>query len=340
MAVDGTPPDGASLSLLVALTLRGPGDFSSDGNRSGAPALRELIAELVWGSCECAFRSLTCSQQVPRKYFRSRVPAGGRSRATFAMGSAIFLLGAVLANEFAGARGAFSLGAPTGLGTVFDAPPPVSLAPDRALVRPVDRRFHRKYVTNRGNRAAVCVRLCDGFYFPSVNTSGGDEGCASQCPDAPTAFYSEPPGSDIIEDAVSLQGAPYSALPVANRHQKSFDNTCTCHRSFVRSYLADILRDRTLRDGDVVMTAKGFTVFKSNKSRAVSAANFVALSESRDLAKNWRAELTAMERAGMWERQSGPYSYSYPAIQTTQTSAAAPRLRKGIVTVDNGDAPR
>ena len=186
----------------------------------------------------------------------------------------------------------------------------------------------------------MCVRLCDGFYFPSVNTSGGDEGCASQCPDAPTAFYSEPSGSDRIEDAVSLRGAPYSALPVANRHQTSFDGTCTCHHSFLRSYLAELLHDPTLRDGDLVMTDKGFAVFKSDKSRAVSAANFVALSQSPNVAKNWRAELTAMERAGMWKRQSGPYSYSYPAAETTQTPAVAPRLHKGTVTVDNGDAPR
>jgi hypothetical protein len=260
-----------------------------------------------------------------------------------------------LADEFAGARGSFNfnIGPPTGLGTVFDAPPPVFVAPEvrpiEREVRPIERRAHarRNYATNRGNRAAnhgsraaMCVRLCDGFYFPSVNTSGGDEGCASQCPDAPTAFYSEPPGSDRIEDAVSLQGAPYSALPVANRHQTSFDSTCTCHRSFLRSYLADLLRDRTLRDGDLVMTANGFAVFKSDKSRAVSAANFVALSQSPNVATNLRAELTAMERAGMWDRQSGPYSYSYPATETTQTSAVGPRLHRGTVTVDNGNAAR
>jgi hypothetical protein len=268
--------------------------------------------------------------------------AGRRSGAKLAICSAIFLAGAFfLADEFAGARGTFNMGPPTGIGTVFDAPPPV-FAPE---VRPIERierpaPARRKYATKRGSRAAVCVRLCDGFYFPSVNTSGGDEGCASQCPDAPTAFYSEPSGSDRIEDAVSLQGAPYSALPVANRHQTSFDGTCTCHHSFLRSYLADLRRDPTLRDGDLVMTDKGFAVFKSDKSRAVSAANFVALSQSPNVAKNWRAELTAMERAGMWERQTGPYSYSYPAAETTQTSTAAPRSHKGTVTVDNGDAPR
>ncbi|MFZ2108668.1 MAG: hypothetical protein WAV18_25400 [Roseiarcus sp.] len=52
---------------------------------------------------------------------------------------------------------------------------------------------------------------------------------------------------------MSLSGAPYSALAVEDHHKLSFDNTCTSHRSFTRSYLADLLRDRTLRNGDLVM---------------------------------------------------------------------------------------
>ena len=179
-----------------------------------------------------------------------------------------------------------------------------------------------------------------------MTSSGGDEACASQCPDAPTAFYREPAGSDQIEDAVSLSGAPYSALPVADRSQTSFDETCTCHRSFNRSYLADLLHDRTLRNGDLVMTTKGFTVFKSDKSGSISAANFVALSQSTNVPSSARPELTAMERAGVWDRQSGPYSYSAPeaaapsaaTADAAVTPTATPRPRKGIVTVDDGDA--
>ena len=134
--------------------------------------------------------------------------------------------------------------------------------------------------------------------LPSVVTSGGDAACASQCPDAPTAFYSMPAGSDRIDDAVSLTGAPYSALPVANRHQTSFDNTCTCHRSSVTSYIADLLHDRTLRDGDLVMTAKGFRVFKGDKSGVVQPSNFVALSPSSSVAKASGTELKAMGECG------------------------------------------
>jgi hypothetical protein len=260
----------------------------------------------------------------------------------FLTGSTIFFVGAVLfAGEFAGANGAWK--------PPFDISAPVVEAPVRMPVadRPVHLRRKFAATANAGGGRAICVRLCDGFFFPSVITSGSDEACASQCPDAPTAFYSQPAGSDKIEDAVSLSGAPYSALAVADHHQLSFDNTCTCHRSFTRSYLADLLRDRTLRNGDLVMTANGFAVFRSDKSGAVSAANFVALSKSSSVPKNFRPELTAMERAGIWDRQSGPYSYSSAdavassaAVVTAVTTTVAPRLRKGIVTVDDGDATR
>jgi hypothetical protein len=270
-----------------------------------------------------------------------RNPARARLPAALAAGAGIFLVAATLfTGEFAGARGGgFFLGITSDAGPTVQAPPTSSPVADR----PVHARRKYAAAATGGGRRAVCVRLCDGYFFPSVTSSGGDEACASQCPDAPTAFYTEPVGSDKIEDAVSLAGAPYSALPVANRSQTSFDETCTCHRSFNRPYLADLLRDRTLRNGDVVMTTKGFTVFKSNKSGPVSAANFVALSQSSNISGNARTELTAMERAGIWDRQSGPYSYSAPeaaapSATVAAQAATAPRPRKGIVTVDDGDA--
>ena len=259
-------------------------------------------------------------------------------------GSAFFLRGTILfAGEFAAAMGgnptAIMNAAPSFEVPSVEVPSVLPMAPRGGLERLRHRHLYTaRRRTVRDGRIAICVRLCDGLYFPSVVTSGGDEACASQCPDAPTAFYSMPAGSDKIDDAVSLTGAPYSALPVANRHQTSFDNTCTCHRSSVTSYIADLLHDRTLRDGDLVMTAKGFRVFKGDKSGVVQPSNFVALSPSSSVAKASGAELKAMESAGIWDRQYGPYSYSAPAAETQQTLIAARRPHKGIVTVDDGDA--
>ena len=124
----------------------------------------------------------------------------------FLTGSTIFFVGAVLfAGEFAGANGAwkppFDISAPA----VVEAPVRLPVADRPVHLR---RKFVATATANAVGGRAICVRLCDGFFFPSVITSGSDEACASQCPDAPTAFYSEPAGSDKIEDAVSLSGAP------------------------------------------------------------------------------------------------------------------------------------
>ena len=88
------------------------------------------------------------------------------------------------------------------------------------------------------------------------------------------------------------------------------------------------------------MTTQGFRVFKGDKSGIVQASNFVALSPSSSVVKTSGAELKAMESAGIWDRQYGPYSYSAPAADTNETLIAARIPHKGVVTVDDGDVPQ
>jgi hypothetical protein len=137
----------------------------------------------------------------------------------------------------------------------------------------------------------VCVRLCDGAFFPV--TSNAEAACGELCPDAPTALYREPAGSDKIEDAVSSRGALYTVLPVALRYRTTFDPTCTCHRAQKHQY--PVMRDATLRKGDYVMTANGVRVFEGERRPPYSDADFVALADSR-APKGQRAALAAMAR--------------------------------------------
>jgi hypothetical protein len=166
-----------------------------------------------------------------------------------------------------------------------------------------------------------------------VYLSGGDAACAAQCPDAPTALYLRPAGSDDIGAAVSLRGAPYSALPVANREQTTYDETCTCHRVGKHSYVAELLHDNTLRPGDMVVTETGIRVFEGDKHGGVAPRDFVTLAHASNVANGWRAELMAMEHAGAWNRESGPYS-SYNASIVPNRDAAA-KHHKGNVFVDD-----
>ena len=78
----------------------------------------------------------------------------------------------------------------------------------------------------------VCVRTCDGSFFP-VSYSGASERledvCRSLCPAADVQIYSFPFGG-TIEQAESLSGERYVDMPNALKFQQSVDPTCSCRR--------------------------------------------------------------------------------------------------------------
>ncbi len=78
----------------------------------------------------------------------------------------------------------------------------------------------------------VCVRLCDGYFFPlHLRGQGlvedGDSQCQSLCPGAQTRLYFTQAG---IESAISLAGESYADLDNALRYRKRYDATCSCRR--------------------------------------------------------------------------------------------------------------
>ncbi|MDP2358596.1 MAG: DUF2865 domain-containing protein [Beijerinckiaceae bacterium] len=84
----------------------------------------------------------------------------------------------------------------------------------------------------RGSKA-VCVRTCDGYFFPvSFNASGQSPDrlfdiCRAQCPAAETQVFTYSPSRDIT-DAVSISGEPYTSLTNALKYRRTFDPACTC----------------------------------------------------------------------------------------------------------------
>ena len=149
-------------------------------------------------------------------------------------------------------------------------------------------------------RRSVCVRLCDGFFFPIGPLSrqsdwrNQEAACSGLCPDAPTQLFVEPAGSDRIEDATSSNGARYTALPVAFRNRATADNTCTCHHRPGQTF--SLLNDFTLRKGDSVMTATGIMVFRGAKRLPYAQNDFASLANTA-MPKDKRAVLAAIERA-------------------------------------------
>jgi hypothetical protein len=82
----------------------------------------------------------------------------------------------------------------------------------------------------------LCVRLCDGFYFPvSYSTlpsrfAEDEAKCRSQCA-APTELFTHRTADQDAEHAVSLSGRPYTSLPTAFRHRKFYTRGCSCNAS-------------------------------------------------------------------------------------------------------------
>lgn len=89
-------------------------------------------------------------------------------------------------------------------------------------------------VDPNGRYRTVCVRLCDGFYFPiSYSISGYNVGqdvprCQANCAAPAELYVYRNPGQEI-EQAFSPQGgSAYMDLPVALKFRKDYVKGCSC----------------------------------------------------------------------------------------------------------------
>ena len=86
-----------------------------------------------------------------------------------------------------------------------------------------------------GSGKPICVRLCDGYFFPlaSVGRRGPDgtqEMCQAQCPGSETEAFTLGPEGDIAQ-AVGQGGKAYMELDNALRYQKATVPGCSCRKS-------------------------------------------------------------------------------------------------------------
>ncbi|MEP3275229.1 MAG: DUF2865 domain-containing protein [Stappiaceae bacterium] len=88
-----------------------------------------------------------------------------------------------------------------------------------------------------GQYRTLCVRTCDGFYFPiSFSTRASafgvdDSVCQNMCPGADARlFVHRNPGQDT-KDMTGLDGVPYTALPMAFKYRTELVKNCSCQIS-------------------------------------------------------------------------------------------------------------
>lgn len=151
-----------------------------------------------------------------------------------------------------------------------------------------------------------------------------------QCPGAETALYRM--RDDQIENAVSVEGEPYTALPNALKFRQRFDAACTCrprNGSWAEAFTNRA--DPTLRSGDQVISAEQARILSMPAEQRSAAREEAAASE--------RARREA-ERQARTDRSRGrdgaprptigldgtirqPVDNDPPAIRGTTTPAAA-----------------
>jgi hypothetical protein len=85
-----------------------------------------------------------------------------------------------------------------------------------------------------GTYRTVCARSCDGAYFPisfatvPARFPDDEKTCKNLCPAAEaTLFTYRNPGEDMNQ-AVSINGQPYSSSPNAFRYRQEFNPSCAC----------------------------------------------------------------------------------------------------------------
>ena len=100
-------------------------------------------------------------------------------------------------------------------------------------VNPFDGRRQQPTYSSGGRYKTMCVRLCDGFYFPISSAARrrefyrDAEQCQAQC-DSETRLFYMPRDSGSIESARDQTGLYYEELRNAFLYRKKLDKSCSC----------------------------------------------------------------------------------------------------------------
>lgn len=104
---------------------------------------------------------------------------------------------------------------------------------ERFQSAPVDGDEFRRDPAYGGSYKTVCVRTCDGFYWPVSRSVTSDrfetdaKRCDAMCVGEAKLYYQHK-SSDSPKSMVALDGTPYTALKTAFLYRKTLINGCGC----------------------------------------------------------------------------------------------------------------
>jgi hypothetical protein len=134
-----------------------------------------------------------------------------------------------------------------------------------------------------GTYRTVCVRTCDGAYFPvsfatvPARFPDDEKTCKALCPAAEAVLYTHRNPGEDMNSAVSISGQPYTALPTAFKFRSEFNPSCSCKAA--GQTWADALKsadDKAAAEqqGDIIVTeesAKKMQQQRLNKGTPATA---------------------------------------------------------------------
>ncbi|QPF89223.1 DUF2865 domain-containing protein [Bradyrhizobium commune] len=135
-----------------------------------------------------------------------------------------------------------------------------------------------------GTYRTVCVRTCDGAYFPisfatvPARFPDDEKTCKALCPAAEAVLYAHRNPGEDMSSAVSISGQPYTSLPTAFKFRSEFNPSCSC-KAAGQSW-ADALKsadDKAAveQQGDIIVTeesAKKMQQQRLNKGAPATTA--------------------------------------------------------------------
>jgi hypothetical protein len=128
-----------------------------------------------------------------------------------------------------------------------------------------------------GTFRTVCVRTCDGAYFPvsfatvPARFPDDDKTCKQLCPAAEATLYTyRNPGEDMNQ-AVSISGQQYTALPTAFKFRSEFNPSCSCKAA--GQTWSDALKsvddkDAVAQQGDIIVTEESARKMQQQKMQS------------------------------------------------------------------------
>jgi hypothetical protein len=172
----------------------------------------------------------------------------------------------------------------------------------------------------------LCVRLCDGYYFPISHATGQDgfmrdaEQCAASCGSDARLFYHLNPGGDVAS-MLDLTGRTYSSYPVAFKYRRARVQGCQCRpepwtkteRERHSGYATEeATRGRPLEAEDMSPAPVAAAAFPARRGMTHAEAEAFLAQASALPPRHHRLQVQADFLSGVWDRPAG----GWPAAGT------------------------